>query len=170
GFGLGVRTEVVAASFAEPFAFEGGPGLLLASFGAAMVGALFSSDAWNNVTFTAGEVRDPSRALPRALVLGTGLVVSLYLLTNLAYLAVLPVGGAADGASAVARGIAHAADDRVATAVAGEVLGTSGAGWMALLIAISTFGCANGIILAGPRLYQTMATDGLFFRGIAALS
>jgi APA family basic amino acid/polyamine antiporter len=170
GLLFGPRSDVLAANLAAPLATGGTHGALLASFGAAMVGALFSSDAWNNVTFTAGEVRDPRRTLPRALLLGTGLVVALYLLTNLAYLAVLPIEGTPDGATALARGIAHAADDRVATAVAGEVLGASGAIWMAVLIMISTFGCVNGIVLAGPRLYQAMAADGLFFRGLAVLS
>jgi basic amino acid/polyamine antiporter, APA family len=170
GLVFGPRSDVLAANFAAPLDAGHAHGALLTSFGAAMVGALFSSDAWNNVTFTAGEVRDPQRTLPRALLLGTGLVVTLYLLTNVAYLAVLPIGGTPDGETAVARGIAYATDDRVATAVASEVLGTSGAAWMAVLIMISTFGCVNGIVLAGPRLYQAMAADGLFFRGLAVLS
>jgi APA family basic amino acid/polyamine antiporter len=170
GLGLGTRSEVVAANAAGAFAAPAGIGPLLAAFGAAMVGALFSSDAWNNVTFTAAEVRDPSRAVPRSLVLGTSLVVALYLLANVAYLAVLPVAGAADGATALARGIAHASDDRVATAVAEQVLGGSGAAVMAVLIMVSTFGCVNGLVLAGPRLYQSMAADGLFFAGLARLS
>jgi APA family basic amino acid/polyamine antiporter len=135
-----------------------------------MVGALFSSDAWNNVTFTGAEVREPRSALPRALIVGTALVVTLYALVNVAYLAVLPVGGTPDGASALARGISYATEDRVGTAVAGEVLGSSAAGVMAVLIMVSTFGCVNGLVLAGPRLYQAMAADGLLFPGLARLS
>lgn len=165
-----VRGEALQANLAAPFDLSAARGVFLGSFGAAMVGALFSSDAWNNVTFTAAEVRDPRRTLARALLLGTGLVVFLYLLTNLAYLAVLPAQGTADGATAFARGIAHATDDRVATAVVGEVLGSRAAGVMAVLIMISTFGCANGLVLTGPRLYHAMAVDGLGFAGLARLS
>jgi len=170
GLTVGLRRDAVAANLVAPFATARAHGVLIGSFGAAMVGALFSSDAWNNITFTAAEVRDPRRTLPRALLIGTGLVVLLYLLSNLAYLAVLPVAGAPDGATALARGIAHATDDRVATAVVGEVLGASGAVVMAVLIMISTFGCVNGLVLAGPRLYQAMAADGLLFAGVARLS
>jgi len=170
GVAVGLRGDAVAANLAAPFDLSSARGVFLGSFGAAMVGALFSSDAWNNVTFTAAEVREPRRTLPRALLLGTGLVVLLYLLTNVAYLAVLPAQGVPDGATALARGIAHATDDRVATAVVGEVLGGSAAAVMAVLIMISTFGCANGLVLTGPRLYQTMAADGLLFAGLARLS
>jgi APA family basic amino acid/polyamine antiporter len=170
GLGAGFRGDVAAANVATAFAVPSGAGALAAAFGAAMVGALFSSDAWNNVTFTAAEVREPRKVVPRALLLGTGLVVSLYLLANVAYLAVLPVQGSADAATALGRGIAHASDDRVATAVAGEVLGSSAAAVMAVLIMVSTFGCVNGLVLAGPRLYQSMAADGLLFPGLARLS
>lgn len=170
GLGVGFSSHVVAANWATSFEASRSHGPLVAAFGAAMVGALFSSDAWNNVTFTAAEVRDPRRSLPRALILGTGLVVTLYLLTNVAYLAVLPVGGDPTGATAAARGIAHATDDRVATAVAAEVLGADAAGVMAILIMISTFGCVNGLVLAGPRLFQAMAADGLLLGGLAHLS
>jgi APA family basic amino acid/polyamine antiporter len=165
-----LRGDAVATSATSPFDLTRVHGALLGAFGAAMVGALFSSDAWNNVTFTAAEVRDPERTLPRALLLGTGLVVLLYLLVNVGYLAVLPVGGTAGAATAIERGIAHATDDRVATAVVGEVLGSSGAAVMAVLIMISTFGCVNGLVLAGPRLYHAMAMDGLLFSGVARLS
>jgi APA family basic amino acid/polyamine antiporter len=170
GLAFGSRSDVLATNFAAPFDTTHARGFIAASFGAAMVGALFSADAWNNVTFTAAEVRDPRRALPRALWIGTGLVVVLYFLTNVAYLAVLPVTGDPHGATALARGIAGATDDRVATAVAGEVLGTSAAGLMAILIMISTFGCVNGLVLSGPRLYQAMAADGLLFPSLGRLS
>jgi APA family basic amino acid/polyamine antiporter len=167
---VGLRGEAVAANLAAPFDTSRAHGAFLGAFGAAMVGALFSSDAWNNVTFTAAEVRDPERTLPRALLLGTGLVVLLYLLTNVAYLAVLPAQGSAGAASALERGIAHATDDRVGTAVVGEVLGPGAAAAMAVLVMVSTFGCVNGLVLAGPRLYHAMAVDGLLFRGVARLS
>lgn len=167
---VGTRSDVLAANFAAPFAVEVSPGALAASFGAAMVGALFSSDAWNNVTFTGAEVREPRTTLPRALVVGTSLVVTLYLFVNVAYLAVLPLDGSPDGASALERGIAYATEDRVGTAVAGRVLGARGEGVMAVLIMISTFGCVNGLVLAGPRLYQAMAADGLLFPSLARLS
>jgi APA family basic amino acid/polyamine antiporter len=130
---------------------------------AAMVGSLFSSDAWNNVTFAAAEVRDPTRNLPRALAIGTGLVTVLYLLANLAYLSVLPFHGAPDGVTAVARGIQYASADRVGTAAVAVMLGSIGASLMALAILISVFGCNNGLILAGPRVYYAMSRDGLFF-------
>lgn len=130
---------------------------------AAMVGSLFSSDAWNNVTFAAAEVRDPTRNLPRALAIGTGLVTVLYLLANLAYLSVLPFHGTADGVTAVARGIQYASADRVGTAAVAVMLGSVGASLMALAILISVFGCNNGLILAGPRVYYAMSRDGLFF-------
>ena len=129
------------------------------AIGVAMVGALFSADAWNNVTFAAGEVRDAARTVPRALVIGTAVVVSAYLVTNLGYLNAL----APDA-------IAHAPQDRVATALMETVMGPVGASVMAALVMVSTFGCLNGIILAGPRLYYAMARDGLFFPAAGRLS
>lgn len=135
---------LLAPPFLGPFPY--------ATFGPAMVGALFASDAWNNVTFTAGEVRDPSRNLPRSLLLGTGITIALYLVVNLAYLA-LPFGA-----------IAGAPSDRVASRLMELVPG----GWATSLVAfgimISTFGCANGIVLAGARVNYALARDGLFFR------
>src|SRR6184192_1360505 len=123
------------------------------------VGSLFSSDAWNNITFTAGEVRDPRRNIPLSLFFGTGLVITLYLLANVAYLCVLPLDK-----------IQHAADDRVATAVMAVMFGGAGAAIMAVAIMISTFGCCNGLILAGARVYYAMAQDGLFFKPTARLN
>jgi len=143
---------------------------LLTMIGVAMVGSLFAADAWNNVTFVAGEVRDPERNLPRSLALGTGLVIAIYLLTNLAYLCVLPLRGAPDGATALERGIQFAAEDRVATAVAEVVLGYSGGVLMAIAVMISTFGCNNGLILAGARIYYAMAKDRMFFASVGALN
>ena len=126
--------------------------------GVAMVGALFSSDAWNNVTFTAGEVRNPRRNLPLSLALGVGVVSALYLGCNLIYLSVLPI-----------EAIQHAPEDRVATAVASGILGPVAVQVMAAAIMVSTFGCLNGLILAGARVYYAMALDGLFFKKAARL-
>ncbi len=136
----------------------------------AMVGALFSSDAWNNVTFIAGEIREPERNLPRSLILGTGGVIVLYLLANLAYLSALPVEGVKGGATAFERGIAHASEDRVATAVLEQVSPGWGVTFMSVAIMISTFGCANGILLMGARLFYAMAQDRLFFRAVGKLN
>ena len=121
-----------------------------------MVGPLFAQTAWTNVTFTGSEVRDPGRTLPRALLIGCGLVVTLYVLANLAYVATLSLGE-----------IAHAPQNRVAVAAMNAVLGPPGASVMAAAILISTFGCNNGLILAGARVYYAMARDRLFFRAIA---
>jgi basic amino acid/polyamine antiporter, APA family len=135
----------------------------------AQVGSLFSSDAWNNVTFTAAEVENPRRNLPLSLALGTSVVSLLYIAANFVYLMVLPLHGDPHGATIVARGIQYAADDRVGTAVMQQAFGASGAALMAIAILISTFGCNNGLILAGARIYYAMAKDGLFFRSIAKL-
>jgi APA family basic amino acid/polyamine antiporter len=129
-----------------------------------MVGSLFSSDAWNNVTFAAAEVQNPSRNLPLALAAGTGLVSLLYILTNVAYLNVLPFYGDASGTDALARGIQHAAQDRVGTAAIEVAMGAGAATVMAVAILLSTFGCNNGLILSGPRVYWAMARDNLFFQ------
>ncbi len=134
------------------------------------VGSLFSSDAWNNVTFTAGEIRNPRRNLPLSLALGTGVVLLLYIACNFVYLAVLPLHGSPDGGSIVARGIQFASEDRVATAVMEQAFAGYGAKIMALAILISTFGCANGMLLAGARVYYAMSGDGLFFRAAGKLS
>jgi basic amino acid/polyamine antiporter, APA family len=163
------RPDVSAANFGS---FWGtGPWSLavLPVLGAAMVGSLFSSDAWNNVTFAAAEVRDPRRNLPLALALGTGLVSLLYLVANIAYLSVLPFQGDPNGADVLARGIQHAAQDRVATAAMESMVGPAGAVVMAIAILVSTFGCNNGLILAGARVYYAMARDRLFFRSAGQL-
>jgi APA family basic amino acid/polyamine antiporter len=144
--------------------------MVLAAIGAAMVGSLFASDAWNNITFTAGEVVHPRRTIPLSLVLGTGVVTLLYLLANVAYILVLPVSGSPDAADAVGRGIQFAASDRVGTAAATMIFGDTAAVIMAALIMISTFGCNNGLILAGARVYYAMARDGVFFRGAGVLN
>lgn len=134
------------------------------------VGSLFSSDAWNNVTFTAGEIRNPRRNLPLSLAIGTGLVLLLYILCNFIYLAVLPLHGSPEGTSIVARGVQYASEDRVATAVMEQAFRGYGARIMAAAILISTFGCANGMLMAGARVYYAMSQDGLFFRAAGRLS
>ena len=165
--GLGLAFGDVAArsaNLARP-AFAAGlsPSGIVVQLAAAMVGALFSADAWANVTFAAAEVRDARRTIPRALVLGSASVCLLYLVTNVAYLNVLPLVGA-DSGDVFARGIAHAAGDRVGTAVMERIAGGGvGTALMAVAIMVSTFGCANGIILAGARVAWAMAQDGLFF-------
>ena len=158
-------TPVAPADIASGFAWAptltaaaGMLGLLVA-LGVSQVGSLFSSDAWNNITFTAGEVKDPRRTIPRALALGTGLVILLYLLANVAYLVTLPLDA-----------IKTAPDDRVATATLNAIFGSTGAAIMAVAIVISTFGCNNGLVLAGARVYYAMARDGLFFRPVGTLN
>jgi len=132
---------------------------LVMLLGRAMVGPLFAQSAWNNVTFTGGEVRDPGRNLPRALLIGCGLVVALYLLANLAYVVTLPLPG-----------IQNAPQNRVATATMQAILGPVGTVLMAIAIMISTFGCNNGLILAGARVYYAMARDNLFFKRVGLLN
>jgi len=135
----------------------------------AQVGSLFSADAWNNVTFTAGEVKNPSRNLPLSLAIGTGVVIALYIACNFIYLTALPFHGTEGATTILGRGITHAAEDRVATAVISQRFGSSGGYLMAAAIMISGFGCMNGLILSGARVYYAMAKDGLFFRNVAKL-
>jgi APA family basic amino acid/polyamine antiporter len=182
------------------------PATVLLVLCGAVVGALFSMDAWGNVTFVAAELRDPHRDLPRSLLLGVGLVVVSYLLVNYAYLSALPVRGDSvmgkdvraslrkihslkserrleeaaelnrevegklDRADAFVRGIAYAKQDRVATAVLERVSPDWGVTLMAAIVMIATFGCINGIVLAGARLNYAMARDGLFFQSVGRLN
>jgi APA family basic amino acid/polyamine antiporter len=144
--------------------------MLFAAIGTSMVGSLFSSDAWNNITFTAGEVINPKRNIPLSLALGTGIVTLLYLLANVAYILALPVLGSPEASDLLGRGIQFASSDRVATAAATVIFGEPAAVIMAVLIMVSTFGCNNGLILAGARVYYAMAKDGVFFRKVGLLS
>ena len=172
GLLIGRNATAVAANF-QGGAFTAGPsftGAFAIVFGAALVGSLFSSDAWLNVTFAASEVQNPKRNLPLALVLGTGLVTLLYVGANLAYLSILPLQGTAEGATVLERGIQFATQDRVGTAAAEIIFGPVGVTVMAVLILISTFGCNNGLILAGARVYYAMARDGLFFQRTGTLN
>jgi basic amino acid/polyamine antiporter, APA family len=132
---------------------------LIVAFGVAQVGSLFSSDAWNNIGFTAAEVKNPKRDVALSMAFGTCIVTALYCLANLAYLFVLPLVQ-----------IQTAPDDRVATAALNAIFGSPGAAIMAIAIIISTFGCNNGLILAGARVSYAMARDGLFFRSTGILS
>jgi APA family basic amino acid/polyamine antiporter len=132
---------------------------LLVAFGVAQVGSLFSADAWNNIGFTAAEVKNPKRDVALSMAFGTIIVITLYCLANLAYLCALPLAQIQD-----------APDDRVATAALSAIFGAKGAWMMAIAIIISTFGCDNGLILAGSRVAYAMAKDGLFFRATGKLN
>ena len=131
----------------------------LGAMASAMVGSIFSSDAWNNVTFIAGEVRNPKRNIGLSLFLGTLVVTIIYVVTNLMYLSVLPL-----------HELAFATDNRIALSVSNKIFGSDGTIILAVLIMVSTFGCNNGLILAGARVYYTMARDGLFFRSTGTLN
>jgi len=170
GIVVGWNSEAVRAHFADAWTPRGNspiaPGLsagtafgLLVALCVAQVGSLFSADAWNNITFTAGEVRKPRRNVPLSLALGTIIVIGLFLLANVAYLVVLPIDQ-----------IQHAPADRVAGAMLEALFPRIGAGLMAAAIMISAFGCMNGMVLAGARAYFAMARDGLFFRRAAIVN
>lgn len=169
--GLYSYPEIAAANFGDLWTVRGtlqdvAPDLTaIVAFGlfvgicVAQTNSLFSADAWNNITFTAGEVKDPKRNIPLSLALGTGLVITLYLLANVAYLVTLKF-----------EAIQKVADDRVATATADVIFPGLGAAIMAIAIIVSTFGCNNGLILAGARAYYAMAKDGLFFKSSGELN
>jgi APA family basic amino acid/polyamine antiporter len=170
GLFIGSRAGIIRANFAMPWTPQNytailpgisaatGYGLFIAIC-ISQVGSLFAADAWNNITFTAGEVKNPKRNIPLSLALGAIGVISLYLLVNLAYLFALPLNA-----------IQHAASDRVATAALEAALPGVGAGAMAIAIMISTFGCINGMVLSGSRAYFAMAEDGLFFKATGKLN
>jgi APA family basic amino acid/polyamine antiporter len=143
---------------------------LIAAIGTALVGSLFASDAWYNVTYISGEVINPKRNVPLSLFFGTLIVSVIYLLTNYVYIKVLPLSGSPDGADVLSRGIQFATDDRVATSAMSVVFGDYAAIIMAISIMISTFGCNHGLILAGPRVYYAMAKDGLFFKRVGKIN
>lgn len=143
---------------------------LVAAVGTALVGALFSSDAWYNVTYISGEVINPKRTVPLSLILGTLIVSVIYMLTNWVYIRILPLSGSPDGADVLSRGIQFATDDRVATSAMSVVFGDYAAIIMAVFVMVSTFGCNHGLILAGPRVYYAMARDGLFFKKVGEIN
>ena len=170
-FGLTIfrQPDIAAANFSGFWGTGDWTLAVIPVLGAAMVGSLFASDAWNNVTFAAAEVQEPRKNLPRALAIGTGLVSLLYILSNVAYLNILPFYGDPNGTDVLARGIMYANQDRVGTAAIEVALGSGAAALMAVAILLSTFGCNNGLILSGPRVYYAMARDGLFFERAGAL-
>ena len=143
---------------------------LIAAIGTALVGSLFSSDAWYNMTYISGEVINPKRNVPLSLFFGTLIVSVIYLLTNFIYIKVLPLSGSPDGTDVLSRGIQFATDDRVATSAMSVVFGNFAAVIMAVFIMVSTFGCNHSLILAGPRVYYAMAKDGLFFRKVSEIN
>jgi APA family basic amino acid/polyamine antiporter len=191
GFALGRNVHAIAANFSShqfwsnagwhtlhPLAVGpvagtmAGPVTMVSLFtilAVVQTGSLFSADAWNNITYTAGEVSNPRRNLPLSLIIGTGTVLALYIAANFVYLYALPLAGDPHGTTNLARGIQYASEDRVATAVLQQIFSTYGAYLMAGAILISTFGCANGLILAGSRVYYAMSRDGLFFRATGKL-
>ena len=143
---------------------------ILGAATATMINSLFSSDAWNNVTFIAGEIKDPKKNIPRSLFLGTLIVTVIYVLANLAYLSLLPMHGTPNSNDVVANGIMFAYNDRVGAAAASMIMGNTGVFVMTALIMISTFGCNSGLILSGGRLFYAMANQGLFFRKATELN
>ena len=176
GITIGKNAEAVSINLhniwniQSSVAFGGQSFFLPGALGAAMVGSLFSAIAWDTVTYTAGETKNPKRNIPLSLAIGTITVILLYFFVNFAYLCVLPLGGDPNGATVFERGIQFAADDRVGTAVFEAMFGSIGAIVMALLIMISTFGCNNGIILSTARVYYAMAKDNLFFKEAGKLN
>ena len=168
GFILAARYDVTAANWSNGFKLgrlDSGailPYTGMAALGAiagSMVGSLFSSDSWNNVTFIAGEIKHPQRNIGLSLFLGTLIVTIIYVATNLMYICVMPM-----------QAIATAENDRVGVAASQLIFGAQGTIVIAILLMISTFGCNNGLILSGARVYYTMAKDGLFFRQAGALN
>ncbi len=169
GLAVGLGTDVLATNFSTGWeaATRGADEVmtpltgaaLLSALGVAMVGSLFSSDGWNSITFIAGEVKEPQHNIPRSLLLGTFLVTGLYVLANITYLSLLP-----------GEAIMNAEADRVGTAAAQVIMGPAAVSVMAILIMVSTFGCINGYVLVGPRMYYAMAKEGLFLKKAGHLS
>ncbi len=143
---------------------------LVGALGATIINSLFSADAWNNVTFIAGEIQDPKKNIPKSLFFGTLIVTVIYILANIAYLALLPVNGSPDGLNPIDQGMLFASNDRVGASAAYVIFGDAGILLMAGLIMVSTFGCNNGLVLAGSRLFYAMSKDGLFFKSAAQLN
>ncbi|MEW6654235.1 MAG: amino acid permease [Bacteroidota bacterium] len=178
GFIIGSNAGVVTANFADMWSAKHvhlKNGLIdvieplagfavVAAIGTAMVGSLFSSVAWENITFIAAEVKDPKKVIPWSLFLGTMIVTVLYIFANIAYLVVLPLQGDPTAKDVTGMGIQFASEDRVGTAAAHFIFGDIAVVVMAILIMISTFGCNNGLILAGARVYYAMSKDNLFFK------
>ncbi len=184
GIYLGFKTDVFAFNFADAWkatktvvSDEGSitqisltGWALVGALGATIINSLFSADAWNNVTFIAGEIKDPKKNIPKSLFFGTLIVTVIYVLANVAYLALLPVNGSHDGLTPVDQGMLFASNDRVGASAAYVIFGDAGILLMAGLIMVSTFGCNNGLVLAGSRLFYAMSKDGLFFKSAARLN
>lgn len=185
GFLIGFQTEIWNANWEDPWyakltqlypdgSVNGIYGIsgtaLLTAMGVAMVGSLFSSDAWNNVTFAGDEVKDASKTLPKALLMGTALVTFLYILVNLVYLGMMPLWGSPTATDMKGLGMQFAPNDRVAISAAFLSGGNVLVMLMAVLIMVSTFGCQNGCILSGSRVYYSMSRDGLFFKKLGELN
>ncbi|MGV3540149.1 MAG: amino acid permease [Rufibacter sp.] len=143
---------------------------LMVGIGTAMIGSLFSSDAWNNIGFSGDEIVNPKRTIVLSMAIGTAVVTLLYILINVVYLTILPLEGDPAAGDVLGRGLQFASNDRVATAVAEVIGGAPATIAIAILIMISTFGCNNGVILSAPRVYYTMAKDGLFFPNMSKLN
>ena len=156
--GMNAQKAFVAADGSITWEAIGGI-TLLGAIAASMVGSIFSSDSWNNVTFIAGEIKNPKRNIGLSLFLGTLIVTIIYIAANLMYLNVLPMAQ-----------IAKPEEDRLAVAAASVIFGSAGRAIIAVLIMVSTFGCINGLVMAGARVYYTMAQDGLFFKQAATLN
>ena len=184
GFAIGANSEVISQNFSNMFTATNtvlqkdnsliintitGIGILIA-IGVTQVGTLFSSDSWNGLAAAGDEVVNPQKTIPKGLFLGTLVVTILYLLVNVVYLCILPLKGNPLGVDVIQRGIQFASQDRVGSAAAEAIGGAGFAGVMAVLIMISTFGCNNGQILSGSRVYYTMANDGLFFKSFGKLN
>ena len=171
----------LAENFKDAWHFESQPGMitwhdaassvgLVLVLGTAIIGALFSSTTWSNVTFIAGELKNPKRDIPLSLAVGTLTVTVLYFLANIAYLNLLPLHGNSNGANDVARGIMFAKNDLVGTAAASQIFEGAAPAIMAILVIISTFGCNSGMILSGARVTYAMAKEGLFFKKTGELN
>jgi APA family basic amino acid/polyamine antiporter len=184
GIYFGLQTDVFSLNFADAWkatktvVSHGGSisqisltgWALVGALGATIINSLFSADAWNNVTFIAGEIKDPKKNIPKSLFFGTLIVTVIYVLANIAYLALLPVNGSPEGLTSIDQGMLFASNDRVGASAAYVIFGDAGILLMAGLIMVSTFGCNNGLVLAGSRLFYAMSKDGLFFKRAAALN
>lgn len=185
GLYIGLKTDVFALNFTDAWkatktvVANGGDKVfqipltgwaLVGALGATIINSLFSADAWNNVTFIAGEIKDPRKNIPKSLFFGTLIVTLIYVLANVAYLALLPVQGSPTGTSPLDQGILFASNDRVGASAAYVIFGDAGILLMAGLIMVSTFGCNNGLVLAGSRLFYAMSKDGLFFKAAGNLN
>ncbi|WP_276499244.1 APC family permease [Pontibacter litorisediminis] len=177
-FGLlfGVNDTAVAANFSDFWGPSGSGApvptgtVLVSALGMAMVGALFSADSWNNIGFSGDEIVNPKRTIVLSMVIGSAIVMGIYMLINLVYLLVLPMHGSPDAATTIGQGITFADNDRVAAAAAEVIGGYEATVAIAILIMISTFSCNNGAILSGARVYYAIAKDGLFFEKMGRLN